>query len=169
MTLQSTVRFDQTFGIPGEIRHDGPVRAQPGFINSSDPTNNVFGRVFTRLTGNPAWRAGNPDGLGVEFGILADPKLAAAFGTAAGGPLAPTLTIPNNATATILTMGFVTVVTLTAATLGDIVRFVKATGEISVTDPGAAADPTKSDLPGAFVERFPQPSVPGLVEIRLTA
>lgn len=168
MTLQSTVRFDMAFGVPGELRHDGPTRAQPGNIVSADPANNVFGRVFSRLTGNPVWRAGNPDGLGVEFAILADPKSAVSYGTAAAGPLAPTLTIPNNSLGTMLTMGFVTVVTLRAATLGDIVRFSKATGEISITDPGTATDPLMSDLPNAYVERFPQPTVPGLVEIKLT-
>lgn len=165
--MQSTVRFDMAFGVPGEIRHDGPIRAQPGNVVSADPTNNVFGRVFTRLTGSPNWRAGNPDGLGVEYAVMADPKLAAAYGTAAGGPLAPTLTVPNNSVNTMLQMGYVTVVTLQAATLGDIVRFSKATGEIYITDPGTAADPLKSDLPNAVVERFPQPSVPGLVEIKL--
>lgn len=168
MPLQSSVRYDLAFGIPGEMRHDGPTRAQPGVVVSADATNNVFGRVFSRLKTSPNWRAGNPDGLGVEFAIMADPKLAASYGTAAAGPLAPSLTVPNNTINTMMTMGFVTVVTLSAAGLGDMVRFSNATGEIYITAPGTAADATKTDLPNAFVERFPQPSVPGLVEIRLT-
>jgi len=167
--LQSTVRYDLGFGVPGEMRHDGPTRAQPGLINSTDAANNVFGRVFSRLAGNAKWRAGNPDSNGVEFAIMADPKTATAFGTAAGGPLAPTLTVPNESLVTMMTMGFVTVVTLSAAQLGDEVRFLKATGEIYMTAPGTAVDPLRSTLPGARLERFPQPSAPGLCEIRLTA
>lgn len=167
MPFQNTVRFDTGFGVPGELRHDGPVRAEPGTIVSADPTMNVFGRVFTRLPGTTTWRAGNPDSLGVEFTILADPKLHASYGTAAAGPLAPTLTIPNNTVATMLKMGMVTVVSLTAADFGYDVRYVIATGEIKCV-PTATTDATLLVFPTAKLERFPQPTAPGLVEIRIT-
>lgn len=165
--LQKTVRFDQAFGVPGEIIYDGPVRAQPGMVVSASATNNVFGRVFSRLLGVDTWRAGDPDGLGVEHAIMANPKEAVSSGTPVGGTLAPTLAVPNNTTYPMLTMGFVTVYTLTAAQRGYDVRYDILTGEIKCV-PAATVDATIAKLSNAKVTRFPQPTVPGPVVIALT-
>lgn len=169
MTLQSAIGFAQAYGVPGELRFDGPTRSEPGLLASADAANNVFGRVFTSLPTNPGvWRAGNADGLGTKWAIMIDPKEHASYGTVAGGPLAPTLTIPNGKTAGMCTMGFIVGVTDSAARPGDIVRFLKTTGALHVVPPGTAADPLYEDLPTAKADRVEQPNVPGLFVLRLT-
>jgi hypothetical protein len=170
MPFQSVVRLDTAFGVPGEFYSDGPKRAEPGTIRSATPANNIFGRGFSLDSALPGvWRSGDPAANGERYGILVSPKEHASYGTAAGGPLAPTITLPNEVTAQIATMGQIIVQARDAANLvGNIVRIVKATGEIVTVPPGTAADPLMVDLPNAVVVRVPQPAALGLVVIQLS-
>lgn len=170
MPFQSSVRFDSAYGVPGEYATDGPNRAEPGIVRSAAPANNIFGRFFSMDSAAPdVWRAGDPTGNGERFAIMTSPKQHASYGTAAGGPLAPTLTIPNEVTAEFTTMGQVICVARDAGNLvGNIVRFTKATGEIVTVPPGTAADPLLVDVPNAQVVRVPQPAALALVVIQLT-
>lgn len=171
MSFQSApVRFDQGYGVPGEFVFDGPRRAEPGILRTVAPANNIFGRAMTLNSAVPGvWRAGDAASDGERIGILTGPKQHASYGTAAGGPLAPTLAIANEINVQIATMGQILVVCRDAANLvGNIVRFVLATGEIVTVPPGTAADPLMKDIPDAVVVRVPQPSALGLAVIQLT-
>lgn len=168
---QSTVRFDIGSGLPGEIAFDGPKRAQPGVLRTTAPANNIFGRVFSEDAALPGyWRAGDPTGNGERFAVMINPKEHVSYGTQAGGPQAPSYTLPNETQATFMTMGIVWVAPINARTprVGDIVRFVIATGEVFTVAPGTATDPLYKDLPGATVVRYPQPNANGLAVIQIT-
>lgn len=171
MPFQSTIpRYDIASGIPGEVAFDGPQRAEPGILNSADPANNVFGRVMSLDGAAPSvWRAGDVADNGERFGILANPKEHVSYGSAAGGPTAPQFVLPNGVIGTIFTMGILWgVTTVAGAKVGDIVRFVKATGELLTVPPGTAANAAHKDLPGASVVRYPQPNAGGLIVVQLT-
>ena len=47
MTFQATVYDNIGFGVVGELFLDGPLRAQPGRLDSASAANNVIGRAFT--------------------------------------------------------------------------------------------------------------------------
>lgn len=84
--FQSAVRFDQAYGLPGEFAFDGPQRAEPGILRTTDPTQNVFGRVFSLDSALPGiWRAGDALDNGERFGIMVSPKEHVSYGTQAGG------------------------------------------------------------------------------------
>lgn len=170
MSFQSAVRFDQGYGIPGEFAFDGPKRSERGILRTTAPVNNVFGRLFTMDSALPGiWRAGDPTSNGDRMGIMTSPKQHASYGTAVGGPLAPTLTLANEQNVEISTMGQIICVARDAGNLvGNIVRFVLATGEIVTVPAGTAADPLMKDIPGAVVVFVPQPAALGLVVIQLT-
>ena len=48
MGFQSTVNIDLAFGVAGEIIFDGPLRVEPGTVNSGGLQPNVVGYGFTR-------------------------------------------------------------------------------------------------------------------------
>lgn len=172
MPFQSApVRFDSAFGIPGEFYAAGPSRSEPGLLRTVAPANNIFGRAFTLNSAVPGvWRAGDPSSDSERIAIMTSPKQHASFGTAAGGPLAPTLTLPNEVNAEMTTMGQIIVVSTNPANLvGNIVRYVKATGEITTAPPGTALPGTEAEIPGAVVIRVPQPNDDGLIAIQLTS
>jgi len=169
MPFQSTVRFDQAFGVPGETLLDGPYRAEPGVIRSADPTMNVFGRGFSMDSALPGvWRAGDPLTNAERYGVMTGPKQAVTAGTAAGGALAPTLTVRNEETQQITTMGFVVGVTgNVTALVGNIVRIRRADGVLFTFPPNTAVDPLYADF-GATVVRVPQPNIGGLFVMQIT-
>lgn len=135
MGFQTAVYLKSGVGIQGEIGDSGPVRALPYLINSPDAANNVFGHVFTGVndSGVEVARAGNADSAGTFLGFLCNPKGSASFGTVSGGPLAPTLTLPNNTTAEILSMGSIwaDLSAAPAVNVGDIVIYAVADGSLS--------------------------------------
>lgn len=134
MGFQSTVDINQGFGVIGELFLDGPVRAQPLTIDSADAANNVIGRYFTIDAENDnKARAG---GTGAIAGILANPKVYASYGTSVGGPLAPTLTLPNEVEAEFVTMGSVIVTLPEAAVIGDLVTYHTTTGVLATVSDG---------------------------------
>lgn len=128
--FQSTLRYDYTFGVPGELLRDGPNRTRPGFIQSSSAALNIVGATaFTQAAAGGAVQAG---GTGIFAGLLCNPKVYPGFGTTAGGPLAPTLTLPNNIQGEFLEMGLMCAVMANAGVLvGDIVMYATATGVLS--------------------------------------
>jgi len=133
--FQSSVRLAQTTGIVGEIIFDGPQRARPVILRSTDPLNNVIGRAMYHLAGDDdAVSAEDADTL-VFAGILANPKVYATDGPASGS-LDPTLTLLNEENAEVIEMGIIIVQSLTAVTIGGLVFASDTTGELRE---GAAA------------------------------
>ena len=168
--MQTTVNKNIGFGVPGSIYDNGPLRSRPALLNTTDPTNNVPGRIFsvTALgdagTGLVETRAaGAVSGAFVQPAMLIDPKAYIARGTSAGGSLAPSFALANGEIGEFGTMGsFVVQVaagfTLTGTVLGHI-----TTGVISV----GTADANNIAIPGAKVERWVDAAA-GLAVITLT-
>lgn len=157
--FQSTVKTQQGFGVVGEVFDDGPRRAQPFILRSDDAALNVFGRAFTVLAEGVA-EAGK-DGAQVFAGILINPKVHPLQGTVAGGSLAPSLTLPNETVAELLSEGSIVVALGATAAIGDLVYFTDATGVLTTTAPGAAAPASSTLIEGAYVDRFTPTAVAG--------
>lgn len=136
MGFQTAVQLQQGFGVVGELYTDGPYRAQSFTLDSADEDYNVFGRCFT-ITSQGVAEAGSGGTMGFA-GFLVDPKNQALNGTAAGGSLAPTLTLPNYSQAALLTMGTIVVALPAAAAIGDLVVYDDTTGALTTIAPGAA-------------------------------
>lgn len=149
MAFQSTVSFNQGLGVVGERYADSPMRAQSWILRSADATYNVFGRAFTVVSEGVA-AAG---GAGVFAGILADPKQHALNGTLAGGTLAPSLVLPNETQADIMSMGSIIVALPAAANIGDLVVYNTTTGILATVAPGATM-PANSAFAQAAVSYF---------------
>jgi structural protein gp24 len=164
MPFQSTVAFNQGFGIAGELFDDSPYRAEPFTIVSDDATNNVFGRAFT-VTASEQGIA-QAGGTGVFAGFLINPKGNTTSGTVSGGSLAPTLTIPNQTEAEILNFGCIIVSLPDAAEIGDLVMYDTTTGELSTISPGDTI-PVGTAFANAVVDRFRLTSS-GLAVIRVS-
>lgn len=129
-TGQNTVAINMAAGVVGEIAFDGPLRGQPGVIDSDGVTNpNRVGRVFTQGSADGHCGVG---GTGAFFGILANPKVYPLFGTAAGGALAASLDLPRYAAAEFVydTTG-IFVSLPAAANVGDLADYDTTTGAIS--------------------------------------
>lgn len=150
MSFQSAVSLQQGFGVIGELFDNGPHRAQSFTIVSGSAANNVFGRAFT-VTSQGVAAAG---GTNPFAGILANPKTQASSGTAAGGSLAPTLVLPNQAQAELVSEGAIIVTLGAAAEIGDLVYWTNATGILTTTAPGAAAPASSTLIKGAYVDRY---------------
>lgn len=166
MTFQSTVNYDFGFGIPGEIVRDGPLRSHPGYINSTNAANNVFGRAFTQPAAGGAVTAG---GTGVFFGLLANPKQHASFG-GTSGPLSPSFVLPNNVTADFVYMGLIVAQLTTAAQIGQQVQFSNTDGSLSIPATPGTPDSGHTMIP-AYVEDYVQSvagPTDGIVLLRVT-
>ena len=134
MSFQSSVPYDYAFGVPGEIKYDnGAYRVIPGFINSANAAYNIVGStIFTSPNSGGTVAAGGAIALGnTFFGLLANPKVYASFGTSGGGPLAPTMTLPNLIQAEFLLEGYVVVSVPGACNIGDILIYNIVTGAIA--------------------------------------
>jgi len=134
MPFQSTVRYDFGFGIPGEQHYDSQTsRAQAGLINSASAAYNIVGATaFTQSNQGGTVAAG---GTNPFFGILCNPKVYLGVGTTSGGPLAPTLTLPNNVEAEFLTMGYLCISVPAACNIGDVVTYNTTTGALATMPP----------------------------------
>lgn len=159
MTFQSTINYDYGFGIPGEIVRDGPLRAHVGYINTTDPTQNAFGRVFTLNGDGKTVGAG---GTGAVWGILANPKQHVSMGSATLGPLAPVFALPNNIVADFVEFAKIVVPLYGthAAAAGLQVQFSQANGQISIPAVAGTAD-SGNTLLNAWVEDYAQSSEGG--------
>lgn len=117
--LQHTVNRNYATGLIGEILRDGPIRANPARINNATATPNRVGRAFTYvgdsdITGATRSMLGQevaPGGTGGFFGILGIPKHYALYGTNSpapgemGGPLSPTMDLPDGSEGEFVNMG----------------------------------------------------------------
>lgn len=155
--FQQTVNKDIGAGIPGELAFDGPLRATPGMIDpAATAANCVLGRYFTksRLTGlyGPGGdTAGNPDL--VFGGIAGTPKEMINYGTAAGGPLAPSLLLKPGSQATFFEMATPWVSVGAPAHISDTVIYEIATGIISTVPHETAVPALSLAVPNAVVYR----------------
>lgn len=140
MGFQSTVRYDQAFGVPGEIIVDGLKRVEAGMLHSANAAYNIVGSTaFTRPVAGGRVAAGGVIGASNVFaGILCNPKVYASLGTSSG-TLAATLTLPNeiNAELCLTTSGIVVSVGAVAA-IGDKLIYNTTTGALSTVKPVAA-------------------------------
>lgn len=168
MAFQTTVIGNLRSGLIGEIAFDGPTRAVSAMLNSgAGAANNVVGRAFCYAsTTNNTVSAGGA--AGIFAGILAMPKTYALRGTAAGGPLADSLVLPDGTQVELVQMGemFVSLAS-SGATIGSLVKYANATG---VLDHGVASV-GETQVPNATVVRVePSPTAAGayLAVIRLT-
>ncbi len=168
--FQSSVAAQQGFGVVGELFLDGPTRAQPGLLDSGDAANNVIGRAFTITEGGSDALPTTPikvqaGGVGVFAGILANPKTQASYGTADGGPLAPTLVLPNDRVAEFVQMGTMIISLPGGANIGDWLVYATATGIISAIAPDSAVGGGYARIRGAEVDRYN--AGPGLAVVTL--
>lgn len=129
MGFQSAVNLTQAFGVPGEIVYDGPVRSNPWQLISTPALNIIGARAYTVVSGATDTDSGVAiaGGTGAFCGILAAPKSYANF----SGALSPTLTLPDDTVAELVTMGTIICTLSTAASPGDLVVFDQTTGALS--------------------------------------
>ena len=151
MPFQSTVRIDQTTGIVGDIIIDGPMIGVPAILNSTSAANNVIGRAFRHIDSSDLEVSADA-ATGVFAGILANSKVYATSGTAAGGTLAPTLVLPNNSEVELVrvTAGIVVLLSTTAS-IGDNVFYATATGILAANSGTTLANHVLID--GAHIVR----------------
>ena len=168
MAFQTTVLADIRSGIIGELAFTGPTRAVSAMLDSgAGAANNVVGRAFTYASvENNTVKAGGD--AGIFAGILIQPKSQALRGTAVGGTLADSLTLPDGVAVELLQMGEVFVSLATdGATAGSLVFYDDTTG---VLDHGTAGV-GQTQVPNATVVRVePSPTAAGayLAVVRLT-
>jgi hypothetical protein len=165
MSLQKVVLYDYGFGVVGESRKHGSRRAKPGFIITTDPTQNIVGRAFTQVKTGGAVSAG---GTGVFFGLLANPKQYVSKGVS-GNPLAPSIVLPNNVEAEFAEADYAFIAQMSNANvaIGDYVVFSQATGALQSVTPGAALPAGTTQIHGCAVNDLPQPTANGLCTISL--
>lgn len=156
--FQQTVNKDIGVGIPGELAFDGPLRVTPGTIDpAATAANCVLGRYFTRnrdtgLYGPGGDTAGNVD---LQFGgIAGNPKELINYGTAAGGPLAPSLLVKPGSLASFTEMGMVWVSVAAPAQISDKVIYTIATGVIATVPAETAVPALSLAVPNAVVYRI---------------
>ncbi|ECB1778550.1 hypothetical protein EU837_02065 [Salmonella enterica subsp. enterica serovar Kibi] len=150
MAFPSTVKKTLAFGIPGEFYADGPSRAVPAMIDSSNPGYNIVGRAFT-YKGDGTVSVG---GTGVFAGILINPKSQPLYGTSQN-PLEASMTLPNGVNAEFCSMGILVVTFISAVTIGQKVVFDTTNGILSTVDATATSAGTgKSFVPNAYISHF---------------
>lgn len=164
MFQQPPINNNIGFGVIGELYLEGPLRGQPGVLNSASAANNVIGRAFTVVDDATASfdTAADPQplevgagGTGVFAGILANPKVYPSLGTAVGGTLASTQTLPNGQIVELVQETAGLIVTLPEAfAIGDWIWFNQATGLLVRTAPGASAPASSTRVPNGVVVRF---------------
>jgi len=152
MSVQTTVNFFAGFGNPGDFYDDSPRRVEPFLLQSGDPTQNIFGRACTVVAGNTGGIA-IVGGTGVFAGFLCDSKSVITNGTVAGGPLAATLTVPNNINVPLCNFGCIIVSLPAAAAIGDSVLYNTTTGALTTITPGGTP-PGGTAFAHAVVDRF---------------
>src|SRR5580658_4743067 len=130
-TFQNTVNIWSTLGVVGDMAFDGPMRAEP-YNLFSNGTPNIIGNAFTVSSGANPEPSGNSavagnatvGGTGVFAGILINSKDYASYGTTGtGGPLNPTLTLPDYSIGQLATMGHFIVNLPGGANVGDFVTY----------------------------------------------
>jgi len=154
MAIPYTAIAQLVSGIPGEQAFDGPVRALAALINTTTETNNVFGRAFTYR--DEAIESVQAGGTGLFAGLLINPK-------------AYLLDVDYARNGTQAEFGFMgewfVQLTTTGATIGDLVYYVNATGELG----HGTAIAGQTQIPNAVISRHNvSPETPTLAVVRLT-
>lgn len=126
--FQSTVAIQPGFGVPGELNTNSPWRARSYILRSDSAAYNVVGATALTQVSQGVAKAG---GTGMFVGILAAPKTYPNYGTAVGGPLAPTMTVPNEIDAQAVSMGQLNVTLPGPASIGDKVAYNTTTGALT--------------------------------------
>lgn len=132
MSFQATIAAVLGFGMIGEIILEGPTRAKPAVLKAADAANIVVGRYFTLDASDGLYA---PGGTGHDGGILSNPKALQSIGTAAGGPLAPTLVVPAGTVGELLDMGQLVVSLSGGCAIGDAIQYAQATGILKALPP----------------------------------
>jgi hypothetical protein len=135
-------------------------------LNSADASLNIVGRAVAILAGatgafpvagdngvNPKPISVGVGDAGRFGGLIVDPKQYVGNGTVAGGPLAPTMTLPNGTIVSLATEGDWTVALPAASNPEDVVYYTILTGALVTAAPGAAV-PAGAAGPIGTVERF---------------
>jgi hypothetical protein len=154
MVMQSTVQKDLAAGIVGEYVKTGPRRANIRRLESTAPALNVIGRIFQQVPQQDDLVAADLGVEGICAGMLAFPKRYALQGTAAGGTLAPNLTLPNATNVEMIMEGTVYAVVANAGAgnlVGNILFYNFSTGEISSDAPGTVAPAGTAIIPNGVV------------------
>lgn len=149
MSFQSSVAIKQGFAVPGEIFQDVPWVVLSWTLNSSG-TPNVVGATAYTITSEGYAQAGNGGTLGFA-GILCAPKDFAL----PNASLAPTLTIPDETQAELITQGMLAVTLPNSANIGDFIIYDNTTGELSSMAPSDIV-PTGFTFANAIVSQFTQ-------------
>lgn len=152
------------FGIVGELFDSSPVRAEPGWLDSTSAANNVIGRAFTvksgasgnhAAPGDPAPLKVQAGGTGDFAGILANPKVYASYGNPTDGPLGASMVLPNNRLVELVTMGHIIVSAgSSAVSVGMVAEYVLATGELVFVAESAATPAANARINGSKVVRY---------------
>lgn len=135
--FQSVVYPQRALGVPGEMFFAGPNRTRSVILNSASAAYNVIGATALFITASAVDTLPNaPEtaaagGSGVFAGILASPKTYASFGSTTGGPLGPTLTLPNGWNAEACFMNEIVVTLNNQPNVGDLVTYGTTTGALS--------------------------------------
>ena len=147
MPFQSLVRLVQTTGIIGEIIFDGPHRARPLNLNSGGATPNTVGKAFTFDATVDDEAGAGAIGAGAFAGILINPKHYALYGSS----LTPSLDLPDNTNAELLSMGTIIVSLLTVDTgkIGEGIMYDDATGVLHSGTAGVG----QTQIEGAKIDR----------------
>ena len=131
MAFQKQVLINKSSAVIGDVFTDEPIRAESFILNSTSP--NVIGYLYTVSAQGVA----TVGGTGIIAGILVNSKQYSLYGDATG-TLAPSLTLPNNAQATLVKMGTVVVNLPAAAAIGDEIQYNTTTGALISVAPGTA-------------------------------
>lgn len=140
--FQQTVNYNYPLGVIGTLAFsDGGERSEPYNLYSNG-TPNLIGNAYTVTSGaNPDSNTAAPNagtaqvgGSGVFAGILVGTHEYASFGTT-GGPLNPTITLPDYSIGELLTRGYVNVNLPGPANVGDLVTYDPLTGNLNSITP----------------------------------
>lgn len=150
MAFQTSINSNIAAGVPGELFNGGngaPIRVMP-YALLSYPQPNIIGATWYTLLSAPTEESGatfsgetsayaQAGGTGVAAGFLVDPKDYVTYGTTGGGPLAPTMTIPDQTITGLATIGLYWATLLNAANAGDLLVYNTTTGAIGSISAGA--------------------------------
>jgi hypothetical protein len=145
------------------VSFKGPQRAKPAVLNTADPKNNVFGRVFT-LNDDGSVAAG---GDGEFWGVLGNPKEHTFTGRV--GDDGSSICLPNGVVAAFYDMAIMNMQTSEAAKVGFNIWYDTNTGETIAQDKSVTTLAGHLQVPNAKVARLPQTNVDGgIIVVQLT-
>lgn len=164
MALQTSVVGNIPAGYIGEPALDGPTRAQPAYLSSATPANNIVGRAFTVESGmtgqplagdqgaNPAPMKVTAGGSGAFAGILGHPKAYAQTNLVSTTGLGA---LPNGIPVELFQEHPGLFLVLPAAhEVGDLVYYQTADGVLVGGERGAAAPANTNPAPIGEIVRY---------------